>query len=155
MSATIAAPTTTRSDSPLRNGALAGLAGGFVFGLLMAGMGTLPMVGMLIGVENAVVGFIVHLVISAIAGAGFGALTRNFGTNVPPVYALSMIYGAVLWVLGALIIMPLWLSVTADPMMSDMVFVVGGAQWVSLFGHVVGFGMTTGAVLLALRGQAR
>ncbi|ROP35619.1 MULTISPECIES: hypothetical protein [Saccharothrix] len=154
MSATIAVPTTTRSQSPIRNGALAGLAGGLVFGLLMAGVGSLSMVGMLIGVENAVVGFIVHMVISAIAGAGFGLLTRNM-TLVPPVYALSMIYGAVWWVLGALIIMPLWLSVTADPMMSDMVFVVGGAQWVSLFGHVVGFGMTTGAVLLVLRGQAK
>ncbi|MCE6998172.1 hypothetical protein LZG04_25730 [Saccharothrix sp. S26] len=57
--------------------------------------------------------------------------------------------------LGALIIMPLRLSVTADPMMSEMVFVVGGAQWVSLFGHVVGFGLTTGAVLLMLRGHAK
>ncbi|MFE9747887.1 hypothetical protein ACFYOT_23525 [Saccharothrix saharensis] len=145
---------TTRTQSPIRDGALAGLAGGLVFGLLMAGMGSLSMVGMLIGVENAVVGFIVHMVISAIAGAGFGALTRKLGA-VPPVYAASMVYGAVLWVLGALIIMPLWLSVTADPMMSDMVFVVGGAQWVSLFGHVVGFGMTTGAVLLMLRGHAK
>lgn len=154
MSATIAVPTTTRSQSPIRNGAMAGLAGGFVFGLLMAGMGSLPMVGMLIGIENAVVGFIVHMVISAIAGAGFGVLTRKLG-DVPPVYAASMLYGAVLWVLGPLIIMPLWLSVTADPMMSDMVFVVGGAQWVSLFGHVVGFGMTTGAALLVLRGHAK
>ncbi|XVS67943.1 hypothetical protein ACQPYE_18420 [Actinosynnema sp. CA-299493] len=154
MSTTIAVPTTTRSESPIRNGALAGLAGGLVFGLLMAGMGSLSMVGMLVGVENAVVGFIVHMVISAIAGAGFGALTRNLKL-VPPVYALSMIYGAVWWVLGALVVMPLWLSVTADPMMSDMVFVVGGAQWVSLFGHVVGFGLSTGAVLLMLRGDAK
>ncbi|MFJ6676064.1 hypothetical protein ACIQMJ_33605 [Actinosynnema sp. NPDC091369] len=93
-----------------------------------------------------------HMVISAIAG--FGLLTRKLGA-VPPVYAASMVYGAVLWVLGALIIMPLWLSVTADPMMSEMVLVVGGAQWVSLFGHVVGFGMTTGAVLLMQRGHAK
>lgn len=154
MSATIAASTTTRSESPIRNGAMAGLAGGLVFGLLMAGLGSLPMVGMLIGVENAFVGFIVHMVISAIAGAGFGVLTRNLGM-MPPVYIASMLYGAVLWILGALIIMPLWLSVTADPMMSEMVFVVEGPQWVSLFGHTVGYGLTTGAVLLALRGHAK
>ncbi|WP_367127974.1 hypothetical protein [Saccharothrix sp. HUAS TT1] len=153
MSATIAAPM-TRADSHIRNGVLAGLAGGVVFGLLMAGMGTLPMVGMLIGVENAFVGFLVHMVISAIAGVVFAVLTRKIGGQVPPVYAASMLYGVVLWVLGALVIMPLWLSVTADPMMSDMVFVVGGAQWVSLFGHVF-FGMTVGATLLTLRGQAR
>ncbi|MFJ6676063.1 hypothetical protein ACIQMJ_33600 [Actinosynnema sp. NPDC091369] len=57
MSATIAVPMTTRSQSPVRTGALAGLAGGLVFGLLMAGVGMLPVVGMLIGIENAVVGF--------------------------------------------------------------------------------------------------
>ncbi|MFE2757503.1 hypothetical protein ACFXGA_36435 [Actinosynnema sp. NPDC059335] len=154
MTATLTASTSTRSDSPVRDGATAGLAGGLVFGLLMAGVDMLPMVGMLIGVENAFVGFLVHMVISALAGALFGLLTRNFRL-VPPVYAASLVYGAALWVVGALVVMPLWLSVTADPMMGDMVFVVGGAQWVSLFGHVVGFGLTTGAVLLALRGHAR
>ncbi|PSL57211.1 hypothetical protein B0I31_102189 [Saccharothrix carnea] len=154
MSATIAVPTTTRSESPIRNGALAGLAGGLVFGLLMAGMGSLSMVGMLIGVDNAFVGFLVHMVISAIAGAIFGYLTRNLAV-IPPVYIASMLYGAVLWVLGALVIMPLWLSVTADPMMSEMVFVVADGQWVSLFGHVVGYGLPMGAVLLALRGHAK
>ncbi|MCC8243319.1 hypothetical protein [Saccharothrix luteola] len=154
MSATIAASTTTRSESPIRNGALAGLAGGLVFGLLMAGIKFLPMVGMLIGVENAFVGFIVHMVISAIFGAVFGFLTRNVGM-IPPVYIASMLFGAVLWVIGALVIMPLWLSVTADPMMSEMVFMVGDGQWVSLFGHVVGYGLPMGAVLLALRGHAK
>ncbi|NUT48630.1 MAG: hypothetical protein HOV94_15180 [Saccharothrix sp.] len=150
----MAAPTTTRVDSPVRNGVLAGLAGGLVFGFLMAGVGMLPMISMLIGVENAFVGFLVHMVISGILGGLFGLLTRKMG-DVPPVYMASLIYGAAWWVLGALIIMPLWLSVTADPMMSDMVFVVGGPQWVSLFGHVVGYGLTTSATLLALRGFAK
>lgn len=154
MTATLTASTSTRSDSPIRNGAMAGLAGGLVFGLLMTGVDMLPTVGMLIGVENAFVGFLVHLVVSAVAGALFGFLTRNRG-SVPPVYAASILYGAALWVVGALVIMPLWLSVTADPAMGDMVFVVGGTQWISLFGHVVGFGLPTGAVLLALRGHAR
>ncbi|MGH3449311.1 MAG: hypothetical protein ACRDQW_01005, partial [Haloechinothrix sp.] len=47
------------------NGAIAGVAGGIVFGMLMAMMGMLPMVGMLIGVDNAIVGFLVHLANSA------------------------------------------------------------------------------------------
>ena len=154
MSATTAAPTTVRSDSPVRIGVLAGLAGGAVFGLLMAGVGMLPMVGMLIGVESAFVGFLVHMVNSAVAGGIFGFLTKNIADKVVPIYAMSAVYGAVWWLLGALIVMPLWLSVTADPAMSDMVFVVGNAQWVSLFGHVF-FGWVTGVTLLALRGQAR
>ncbi|GAA1289091.1 hypothetical protein [Saccharothrix xinjiangensis] len=159
MSATTAAPTTTAAPpvatpgSRVRQGALAGLAGGVVFGLLMAGMGTLPLVGLLIGVDDALVGFVVHLVISALAGALFGALSGRLPDAVVPVYGLSLLYGAAWWVVGALVLMPLWLSVTADPAMSGMVLVVGDAQWVSLFGHVF-FGLTTGGTLLALRGHA-
>ncbi|XVV07625.1 hypothetical protein ACQPW3_20495 [Actinosynnema sp. CA-248983] len=151
---TIAAPTTARSDSPVRIGVFAGLAGGLVFGLLMAGVGMLPLVGMLIGVDNAFVGFLVHMVVSAIAGALFGLISRNVADKMVPVYAMSAMYGVVWWLLGALIIMPLWLSVTANSAMSEMVFVVGNDQWVSLFGHVF-FGWVTGATLLILRGHAR
>ncbi|CAL9472057.1 hypothetical protein SUDANB95_02843 [Actinosynnema sp. ALI-1.44] len=151
---TLAAPTTARSDSPVRNGALAGLAGGAVFGLLMAGADMLPMVGLLIGVDNAIVGFLVHMVISAVVGGLFGLLSRGFADNIFRIYLLGMLYGVAWWVVGALIIMPLWLSVTADSAMSDMVFVVGNTQWLSLFGHVF-FGLVTGMSLHALRGHAR
>ncbi|WP_246019000.1 hypothetical protein [Saccharothrix australiensis] len=133
---------------------LAGLAGGVVFGLLMAGVGALPLVGSLIGVDDAIVGFLVHLVISAVAGALFGLLSGRIADQVVPVYAVSALYGVVWWLLGALVIMPLWLSVTVDPGMTSLVFVVGDNQWVSLFGHVF-FGLTTGATLLVLRGNAR
>lgn len=41
----------------IRAGAIAGLGGGLVFGIMMGMMGMLPMVGMLVGAENAIVGF--------------------------------------------------------------------------------------------------
>jgi hypothetical protein len=44
-----------------RNGVLAGVAGGIVFGMLMAMMGMLPMIAQLVGSDSAVVGGIVHL----------------------------------------------------------------------------------------------
>ena len=47
-------------------GAIGGLVGGVPFGILM------PMIGMLIRVENATVGWVVHLVISAVVGALYG-----------------------------------------------------------------------------------
>ncbi len=131
------------------NGAVAGLAGGVVFGILMAMMGMLPMVGMLIGVENAFVGFLVHLVNSAIIGAIFGVLVAGIVDKIGPLLGAGMIYGVVWWVLGALIIMPLWLSVTADPKMKDMVFTVGQDQWMSLMGHVI-FGLVAAGVLYGL-----
>ncbi len=37
---------------------------------------------------------------------------------------------------------PLWSGVTADPVLGGVVFLVGGAQRVSPFGHVIDFGTT-------------
>ena len=124
-----------------------------MFGMLMAMMDMLPMIGMLVGVENAVVGFLVHLVNSAVIGAVFGLLAWNFAGKIGPVLGAGMVYGVIWWVLGALILMPLWLSVTADPMMRDMVFVVETDQWMSLMGHAI-FGLITAAVLYGLRRRA-
>ncbi|GAA2678281.1 MULTISPECIES: hypothetical protein [Actinosynnema] len=149
--------TTTTAVVPrshLRDGVLSGLAGGLVFGLLMAGMSTLPMVGMLVAADSALVGFALHMAISALAGAGFGALAARLPDQVVPLCAAGVLHGALWWAVGALLVMPLWLSATADPAMAEMVLVVGDAQWVSLFGHVF-FGLTTAATLLTLRGHAR
>lgn len=138
------------------NGVLAGLVGGVVFGMLMAMTmaDMLPMIGMLIGVENAWVGFLVHLVDSAIIGAIFGLIAWRLAGNIAAVFGAGALYGVVWWVLGALIIMPLWLSVTADPMMKDMVFTVGSDQWMSLTGHLV-FGLVTAGALYGLRRRLR
>lgn len=137
----------------IASGAIAGVVGGVVFGVLMAMMDTLPMVGMLIGVDNAVVGFLVHLVNSAVIGVVFGLLVWPFAGKIGPLLGAGMVYGVAWWVLGALLIMPLWLSVTADPMMRDMVFHVGKDQWLSLVGHVL-YGLVAAGMLCGLRRRA-
>lgn len=64
-------------------GVVGGLAGGVVFGMLMAMMGMLPMIAGLVGSTAAMVGFLVHMVISAVIGASFevlfGARSVDFG----------------------------------------------------------------------------
>ncbi|MBA0124457.1 hypothetical protein H0B56_02755 [Haloechinothrix sp. YIM 98757] len=127
-------------------GAVAGLVGGAVFGMLMAMMDMLPMVGMLVGVENAGVGFLVHLANSAVIGVIFGLLAGGFADRIAPILGAGLVYGMIWWVIGALIAMPLWLSVTADPEMSNMVFVVESDQWMSLMGHMI-FGLVAALVL--------
>ncbi|WP_309111017.1 hypothetical protein [Saccharothrix sp.] len=52
--------------------------------------------------------------------------------------------------LGALLVMPPRLSVTADPMTRDMVFHLGRDQWWSLLGHVP-YGITGAVAPHALR----
>jgi hypothetical protein len=130
-------------------GAVAGLVGGLVFGVLMAMMGVLPMVGMLVGVEDAAVGFFVHLVNSAVIGAIFGVLAWRFAARLWPALGAGAVYGVIWWVLGALTLMPLWLSFTADAAMRDMVFVVERDQWMSLMGHLL-YGLVTALVLFGL-----
>lgn len=116
------------------NGVIAGLGGGAVFGIMMGMMDMLPMVGMLVGQANAVIGFGVHMAISAVIGAIYGVvMSRVAGA---PAWLAGLINGVVWWVLGALILMPLMLG------MSEMVFSVGGPQMMSLAGHVL-FGLVT------------
>jgi Na+(H+)/acetate symporter ActP len=50
-------------------------------------------------------------------------------------------------VLGALVLMPLMLG------MSQMVFVIGGDQWLSLMGHII-YGLVTAFLLIPLRNRA-
>ncbi len=122
--------------SSVIQGITAALIGGSVFGVQMAVGGMLPMVAQLVGSQSPVVGFVVHLVISAIIGAVYGVIA----SRLPAGWLISMgagiVNGIVWWVLGALVIMPLMLGMT------DMVFQIGDAQWMSLIGHVI-FGIIT------------
>jgi uncharacterized membrane protein YagU involved in acid resistance len=99
-------------------------------------MGMLPMVGMLVGQDNAVVGLVVHLLISAFIGAVYGIVAARLPGSWTVATLAGAVNGVIWWVLGALILMPLGLGMT------QMVFVVGEMQWMSLLGHLI-FGVVT------------
>jgi uncharacterized membrane protein YagU involved in acid resistance len=141
-----ATPTTLRGSRTIALGVAGGIVGGILFGILMAVQGMLPMVAALIGSEDPVVGFGVHLVISAGAGVVFGLAVAVLPALVAtPVAAVASgaVYGVIWWIGGALIAMPLMLG------MNEMVLAVGGAQLMSLAGHLV-FGVATGLVVYVL-----
>ncbi len=125
------------------SGAIAGLAGGAVFGMMMMMMGMLPMVGMLVRQENAVVGLMVHMLISAFIGAVYGLVAGRFAINATNALIGGIINGVIWWVLGALVLMPLMLG------MSQMVFAIGQAQFMSLMGHLI-YGLVTAFVFIPL-----
>jgi uncharacterized membrane protein YagU involved in acid resistance len=112
-------------------GAISGLVGGVPFGMLMAMMGIMPMVGTLIRVENATVGWVVHLVISAVVGALYGHFGPAFSKTWGSATIAGVIYGVIWWVLGALILMPAMLG------MFQMILAIGQMQWMSLMGHII------------------
>ena len=133
---------TTTTDA-LKNGVIAGLAGGLIFGMMMAIMGMLPMIGMLIGQESSFVGFIVHMGISAVFGGAFGLVAARLFSGWTQTLIAGAIYGVIVWVVGALVMMPLMLG------MNEMVLQIGQAQWMSLIGHII-FGLITGGVFVWL-----
>jgi hypothetical protein len=118
-------------------GIIGGLAGGVVFGVLMQLMGMIPMVAQLVGSEAVVVGWLVHLAISAFAGAMFALLLGSRAYTYGPAVLLGLIYGVVWWVVGALLIMPARLGMD--------VFVFNTTAWQSLMGHLL-FGLVLGLV---------
>ncbi|MEW6753510.1 MAG: hypothetical protein AB1505_21380 [Candidatus Latescibacterota bacterium] len=95
----------------LRNGILGGLAGGVVFGMMMGVMGMLPMIGrMATGQPSAALGFVVHMLISAVIGASFAVL---FGHRIRRRWdglAYGLLYAAIWWLLGPLTLMPLFMG---------------------------------------------
>jgi len=143
-------------------GAVAGLVAGLVFGLMMqmmsapgpdgARMPMMAMVAQVVGSSSVVVGWIYHLFNSAVIGAAFGFLLGGrIGTGVPRGAALGAGYGVLWWVLGALILMPLFLGMPpfAPLRMEPMRPVAMG----SLVGHII-YGVVLGASLARLLARA-
>lgn len=149
MSTTATLPTQSQKwVRSITQGIIAGIIGGIVFGMMMAMMNMLPMVAMLVKSDSPIVGFIVHLVISAGIGASFGILLSLVSVKGRIGKIVSgALYGMIWWVLGALVLMPLMLGMT------NMVFQIGDTQWASLMGHVI-FGVITGFVFNMLDQRA-
>lgn len=125
----------------IARGAAGGLAGGMVFGMLMQMMGMIGMIAMMVGSDSVVVGWLVHLAISAFIGATFALLlgSRVSGFGAGLLYGVG--YGIVWWVLGGLIAMPAALGMP--------VFQLNVTSLMSLMGHML-FGAVLGLTLAAL-----
>lgn len=149
-------------SSKIVAGALAGTLAGLVFGMMMQMMtaptpdGTqvpmMAMVAMVVRSESLVVGWLYHLVNSAVIGALFGALLGAKATTYGSGARLGAVWGIVWWVLGALILMPLFLGMPAfAPLrMAPMRPVAMG----SLMGHLL-YGLLLGLTYARLSSGAR
>jgi hypothetical protein len=119
-------------------GLIGGLVGGIGFGIIMGVGGMLPMVAGLVDASDALVGFGVHMVISAIIGVLFGVALGSQVQNYTNGSLWGLGYGALWWVLGPLVLMPL---------MMGMGVRFGAAltppMLMSLGGHLI-FGLLTG-----------
>jgi hypothetical protein len=133
----------------LLNGIIGGLAGGVIFGVMMGVMGMLPMIGKMVGQPSAVVGFLIHMINSAIIGAGFAVVFGSLATRLKSGFGFGLLYGVIWWFLGPLTLMPLFLGMGL------------GVNWnitaavnmmPSLFGHLI-YGAILGVLYARLHGK--
>ena len=121
-------------------GVVGGILGGLVFGVWMGIMGMLPMVASVVGSQSAVIGFLYHMfnsvIIGAVFGLLFGALSHNYGQGA----LFGLIYGVIWWVLGPMILMPLMLGMGLQFAMAFT-----PPMLMSLVGHLA-YGLVTGLV---------
>ncbi len=125
-------------------GGAAGLVGGWAFGVWMGQEDVFPLIAGLVGSDSALVGRLLHYLIAATIGVGFGLLfqrdARGFGSSI----AWGMAYGILWWFLGGLTLLALLLG---DPV--TWTTAAASEQVGSLVGHVV-YGLLLGLLYSVL-----
>jgi uncharacterized membrane protein YagU involved in acid resistance len=125
-------------------GAAASLAGGLLFSLVMLATGALPRVARLVGGTSSLLGFGVHLVISAIIGMNYGLLFRREAPDKGSGLAWGLLYGLVWWFLGPLTLYPV---LSGDSL--TWTTQAAGLAMPSLIGHLM-YGAATALVFIVL-----
>ncbi len=132
----------------ITHGVYGGLAGGVVFGAMMALMGMLPMIGNMIGVPSPWVGFVVHMMISATIGGSFAVLLTAGGLRGGVGHGLA--YGFAWWMLGPLTLMPFFMGMGLGVHWNVAAM---GQAMPSLVGHLL-FGAILGVTYRWLQDRA-
>lgn len=131
-------------------GALAGLAGGLVFGAAQGSLGALSGVAAIVRSDSPGLGFALHMVIAVVVGAGFGLLAVRQRIRSGELLFWGLAYGVFWWFLGTLTLLPL---LTGRPMIWSLA--TAQAAVPSLLGHLY-YGAVTAVVFALLHpdGQA-
>ena len=139
-------------------GIVAGLIGGVVFGVMMQMMAApdgkpmMAMVAQVVRSESLVVGWVYHLFNSAVIGGIFGWLLGTRIGGYGSALLLGALYGFGWWILGGLILMPLFLGMSAfAPLLMEMMRPVAMGSFI---GHVI-FGLVLGISFLLLNRSRR
>jgi len=123
----------------IMTGAVSGLMGGVVFGMMMAMLNMIGMISALVGSTSHAVGWVLHLSISMFIGVVFSLLFQDRFKTLASALTVGIGYGFFWWILGALILMPTKLKAP--------LFHFSTATWQSLMGHMV-FGAVLGASVI-------
>jgi len=143
-----------RDNASWQHGVEAGLIGGLAMGVLFSLL-TPPVIEnaipALVGLSGGVAGWVVHMSNSAVFGVVFVTALKQprlAGVAESPggVVGLGLAYGAILWVVAAGVVMPLWLSAVGFPSPPPL----PNLALMGLLTHLV-FGLVLGASYHYLR----
>jgi uncharacterized membrane protein YagU involved in acid resistance len=125
-------------------GASAGLAGGLLFSLVLAGTGFLNRVAGLMDSSSAALGVLIQILVGAAIGMSYGLLFQYEAPNVGAGVAWGLVYGLVWWFIGPLTLLPILLggTFTWTPAAAD-------AALPALMGHLL-YGAATAAAFQVL-----
>jgi uncharacterized membrane protein YagU involved in acid resistance len=134
----------TRTLRSLGWGAVASLAGGLLFSLVMLVTGVLPQIANLVGGSSPVLGFVVHMGISTLIGMSYGVLFGHEAPDLGSGIVWGLTYGLVWWFVGNLTLLPILLG-------GQFVWTTeaAAAGLPSLVGHLI-YGAATACAFLLL-----
>jgi len=118
-------------------GSIAGTVGGFVLALALEAKGMMTDTAGLIGLTSVQSGIFLHLLVSALAGAGFGAFFRYQPGAYAATTSNGVIYGLIWWIVGPLTLSPILMGRAPSWSLS-----AAGASFLNLTGHILHGGIT-------------
>lgn len=151
--------TETNAGTELRSEAVAGGVAGFLGGLVFAAVLTMTMpkiiagaIPALWGLHGLAAGWVVHVVNATLFGVLFAAVVSNAGIDgyaddLTTSWSLGAGWGLLLWVGGAVLLMPLWLQAVGFPMAPPFPHV----NPMTIPGHLV-YGVVLGLLYPVVRG---
>jgi len=157
MASETATPTDTVLETTPGNwkvGALSGLVGGVLFGILLSVEMTpvievaIPSMYGLAPPANGTLGWIVHMSHAAVLGVVFAGIVGFAGLedrSTAVQVGGGVVFGIVLWIVLAALVMPVWLDVAGSPANPPL----PNFNATSLVGHAV-FGVGLGVAYAAL-----
>lgn len=137
--------------SSMKAGTLASIIAGTIFGLFMqmtsaptpsgSYMPLMAMVAQIVHSNSLLIGWLYHLFNSAVIGAVFGWLIGDRLHGYSRGLVCGVLYGALLWVLGGLIMMPILLGMPPFAPLSTALMRM--TAMASLMGHII-YGVVLG-----------
>jgi len=131
-----------------------GIVGGAIGGLILDAAGLIERVGAIYGAESAAAGWVASMAHSVVFALLFAAMVRPeplYGRmrEVFRVGALAVLWALILWFVGTVVLMPLWLEFIGSPLAPTIPNLTLGE-----FTSWLAYGIALGVLYPLLTGEA-